>query len=166
MAGQRSAIGAGQGGERALDVDDEGRPVLQPDQIWDQQPAGLTRTIRADREQVPVTGVAVFLAGQAPVAGKRLVGVLGRNHLVAEIDPAIGRPEVFGHRLRFSYQSRLPRAVADRRVGLIVMARYAVGALIGLCRGIFHLIREHLQRRPQIQTQNPHGPPPNDWETI
>ena len=51
-------------------------------------------------------------------------------------------------------------------VCLIVMARYAVGALIGLCRGFFHLIREHLQRQPQVRTQTPHGPPPNDWETI
>jgi hypothetical protein len=49
---------------------------------------------------------------------------------------------------------------------LIVMARYAVAALIGLCRGVFHLIREHLQRQPQIRTQTPHGPPPDDWETI
>ena len=51
-------------------------------------------------------------------------------------------------------------------VCLIVMARYAVAALIGLCRGFFHLIREHLQRQPQIRTQTPHGPPPDDWETI
>ena len=49
---------------------------------------------------------------------------------------------------------------------LIVMARYAVAVLIGLCRGFFHLIRENLQRQPQISTQTPHGPPPNDLETI
>lgn len=48
---------------------------------------------------------------------------------------------------------------------LIVMARYAVAALIGLCRGLFHLIREHLQHQP-IRPQTPHGPSPNDWETI
>jgi hypothetical protein len=51
-------------------------------------------------------------------------------------------------------------------VCLIVMARYAIAALIALCRGFFHLIIEHLQRQPQIRTQTPHGPPPDDYRTI
>ena len=49
---------------------------------------------------------------------------------------------------------------------LIVMARYAAGAVIGICRGLFHLVREQLQRPPEIRAQTPHGPPPDDWETI
>jgi hypothetical protein len=50
-------------------------------------------------------------------------------------------------------------------LSLIVMVRYAVGVMIALCRAVFHLIGEHLQR-PQVHTQTPHGPPPDDWETI
>ena len=125
MAGERSPIRAGQGGERALDVDDQGRPVLQPDQVRDQQAAGLARAIRADRDQMPVAGIAVLPAGGAPVALQRLVGILGRGDLIAEIDAAIGRPEVLGHQL-----DRLPivgrRAVRglgpDLRLALQVLA--------------------------------------------
>ena len=55
----RLPVRPGQGRKRPLRIDDEDRPVLEKDEVRDQEPPRLTRSIRPDRHQMPVGRVAV-----------------------------------------------------------------------------------------------------------